>query len=91
MWCDWSSSATDVRHACCSDRQLLNSGVTGKMVGRACASRSRLDGASSAGDGLRERLGHENSFVPVCFHAMHGSISNLQFCISSAYTTERMP
>ena len=33
MWCDWSSSATDVRHACCSDRQLLNSGVTGKTVG----------------------------------------------------------
>ena len=44
MWCDWSSSATDVRHACCSERQLLNSGVTGKTVGRACALRSSATG-----------------------------------------------
>ena len=39
MWCDWSSSAHDVRQDCCSLRQLLNSGATGKTVGLDCALR----------------------------------------------------
>lgn len=39
MWCDWSSNAHDVRHALCSDRQLVNSGATGKACGRTGESR----------------------------------------------------
>ena len=31
MWCDWSSTATDVLQARCSSRQLVNSGATGNV------------------------------------------------------------
>src|SRR3954452_23932355 len=33
MWCDWSSSAQLSSQDRCSDRQLVNSGCTGKVLG----------------------------------------------------------
>src|SRR4051812_50218976 len=33
MWWDWSSSAQVSTHDRCSDRQLVNSGFTGKVLG----------------------------------------------------------
>ena len=44
MWCDWSNSTHEVRQACCSVRQLVNSGATGKACGRAVDCRSSSTG-----------------------------------------------
>ncbi|WP_426228027.1 hypothetical protein [Pseudarthrobacter sp. DSP2-3-2b1] len=40
MWGDWSSNAHESRHDACSRRQLVNSGVTGKVKGRDLALRN---------------------------------------------------
>ena len=44
MWWDWSKSAQVSRQACCSERQFVNSGATGKVYGRAAALRSSSTG-----------------------------------------------
>ena len=33
MWCDWSSNAQVSTHDRCSERQFVNSGCTGKVLG----------------------------------------------------------
>ena len=59
MWWDWSSSAQVSTHDRCSERQLLNSGVTGK-VRRAARVAQQLDRAPGAGECGGEALGRHD-------------------------------
>jgi hypothetical protein len=68
MWWDWSNSTQQVRQARCSERQLVNSGATGKAYGRAGECRS-----SSTGDPAR-LIAASRLSDPMAKHlSVHGS------------------
>src|SRR4051794_23028679 len=60
MWCDWSSSAQVSTHDRCSERQLVNSGFTGKVLGgklRFLRSSTGLPARASAAARLSDDMG----------------------------------